>query len=372
MVSKFFTSHIETLEVGANGLAFAQDFYNTHVMYWQESKGYLPAELKKYFTQIQKNACSNKREVEVTPVQEGCFVASKKMKTNSGTTKQQVEKAPLHGTRHSIRLQDKELRTYEDIDDEDEEEVVSEEGTISDREPMGMDSVEFESNEKVSTGELYSWAVPTGEELEKCASVWVSGGSLVAEQEVEESPEQVQAKKNWVQVHFPAFNMHTDSSHIFPTNCSFIVMDCRVQTSTSSVSNDEILEQLTFISNHLSSSGVLILVPPMEDLSRITCLLEESATTIHFKRDGPSYVHYYLYDVSADSRLKSQNLIVPYIVAFKSSVPGHACFTTEEGVVPANSICLSNTYPAYTNIISGFNASERFYKIQENTLSLVL
>ena len=38
-------------------------------------------------------------------------------------------------------------------------------------------------------------AVPTGEELEKCATVWVSGGSLVAEQEVEESPEQVQAKK---------------------------------------------------------------------------------------------------------------------------------------------------------------------------------
>ena len=86
----------------------------------------------------------------------------------------------------------------------------------------------------------------------------MSGESLVAEQEVEESPEQVQAKKNWVQVHFPAFNMHTESSHIFPTNCSFIVMDCRVHTLTSSVSNDEILEQLTFISNHLSSSGVLI------------------------------------------------------------------------------------------------------------------
>ena len=119
---------------------------------------------------------------------------------------------------------------------------------------MAMDSVEFESNEKFSTGEFYSWAVPIGEELEKCASVWVSGGSLVAEQEVEESPEQVQAKKNWVQVHFPAFNMLTDSSNIFPGNCSFIVMDCRVHTSTSSVSNDEILEQLTFISNHLSSS----------------------------------------------------------------------------------------------------------------------
>ena len=46
----------------------------------------------------------------------------------------------------------------------------SDEGTISDREGMPMDSVEFECNETISTGEVYSWAVPTGEELGKCAS----------------------------------------------------------------------------------------------------------------------------------------------------------------------------------------------------------
>jgi hypothetical protein len=76
----------------------------------------------------------------------------------------------------------------------------------------------------------------------------VSAGSLVAEQEVDESPEQVQAKKTLVQVHFPSFNMHADCS---------------------------------------------ILVPPMENLSRINSLLEESAvTTIHLKRDASSFIHY--------------------------------------------------------------------------------
>ena len=39
IVSRFFNQHLHELEAGANGLAFAQDFYNTHVSLWQESKG---------------------------------------------------------------------------------------------------------------------------------------------------------------------------------------------------------------------------------------------------------------------------------------------------------------------------------------------
>ena len=121
--------------------------------------------------------------------------------------------------------------------------------------------------------------------------------------------------------------MHADSSNLSPTTCSFIAMDCRAHTSMSLESNDELFEQLSFISEHHANTGVLILVPPMENLSRINCLLEESVNTIHLKRGGSSFVHYvyYLYDVSDDSRLKSQNLIVPYILAFKSLVPAHAC-----------------------------------------------
>ena len=78
------------------------------------------------------------------------------MKTKLGPKKQQVEKVPVPAIRHSTRLQDKELRTYEDIDDKDEEvvEVGSDEGTNSDREGMAMDSVEFESYETISTGEV--------------------------------------------------------------------------------------------------------------------------------------------------------------------------------------------------------------------------
>ena len=197
-----------------------------------------------------------------------CFCCNQKSKTNVGTQKQHVEQTPVVGTRHSTQLQEKELKTYEDIENEEVEEVCSDQDTLSDRgvaspTNFDQDSAEVDDNETISTGEVYSWAVPTGEELEKCASAWVSGGSLVAEQEVEESPEQVQAKKTWVQVHFPSFNMHADSSNLFPTNCSFIVMDCRVHTSTSLVSNDEIFEQLSFITDHLANTGVLILVPPM-------------------------------------------------------------------------------------------------------------
>ena len=69
---------------------------------------------------------------------------------------------------------------------------------------------------------------PTAQELN---TVVVSGSRY--EQKVEESPEQIQAKKTWVKVHFRSFNMHADRSNLFSTNCSFIVMDCRVHTTTS-------------------------------------------------------------------------------------------------------------------------------------------
>ena len=51
----------------------------------------------------------------------------------------------------------------------------------------------------------------------------------------------------------------------------------------------------------------------------------------------------------------------------QSSVPSHPCYSNEEGVKPANSkyFKLTNQYPDNTNIISGFNGSERFFKIQE-------
>ena len=45
------------------------------------------------------------------------------------------------------------------------------------------------------TGELYAWAVPSEEELEACARAWVSGGTLQADQAVEESSEQVLARQ---------------------------------------------------------------------------------------------------------------------------------------------------------------------------------
>ena len=79
VVSKYFSQHLHNLETGANGLAFAQDFYNTHVAYWQESKGYLPAELKFFFTTVDKPT-TMKRTLEAAPIQEGDFASTKKKK----------------------------------------------------------------------------------------------------------------------------------------------------------------------------------------------------------------------------------------------------------------------------------------------------
>ena len=67
-----------------------------------------------------------------------------------------------------------------------------------------------------------------------------------------------------------------------------------------------------------------------------------------------------------------QNLVIPYILAFKGGVPQHDHYAASGDLQPANSICCNNIYPAYTNVISGFNSADRIYKLTEIGSSKVL
>ena len=67
-----------------------------------------------------------------------------------------------------------------------------------------------------------------------------------------------------------------------------------------------------------------------------------------------------------------QNLVVPYILAFKGGVPQHEHYAGSGDPIAANSICSSNMYPAYTNVISGFNSADRIQKLCEIGASKVL
>ena len=62
-------------------MASAQDFYNFDWTYWQKSSGYLPAELKKYFTAVQKEVGEANRKLVPAPVLQGDFSAVKKSKS---------------------------------------------------------------------------------------------------------------------------------------------------------------------------------------------------------------------------------------------------------------------------------------------------
>ena len=255
-VSKFFMKHLHGLEAGANGLAFAQDFYHTHLTLWQESKGYLPSELKKFFTSMHTNT-SHTATTEVTPTLEGSFSTCKKRKTGT---------EPLSPQRKSCRLQKKVDYARMEAGEVSDDEVPVESSPETESEPENtQQQIQVAAQTEVSvvdiqpTGELYAWAVPSEEELEACARAWVSGGTLQADQAVEESTEQVLARQAWVRVHNCTFDISSLDSDAFPTNASFIVIDYRFPTEP--LSSDKVLELLTFFSEHLSSSGCLVLVP---------------------------------------------------------------------------------------------------------------
>ena len=78
-----------------------------------------------------------------------------------------------------------ERKRYDDaayVDMEVEQEEVNTDETTSEREEehseLDFDCSSMETSEIETNGEVYAWAVPTEQELERCASAWVSGGVL--------------------------------------------------------------------------------------------------------------------------------------------------------------------------------------------------
>ena len=50
---------------------------------------------------------------------------------------------------------------------------------------------------------------------------------------------------------------------------------------------------------------------------------------------------------------------------FKDTSPVHHKYSADKDFSPANSIVPANIYPAFTNIISGFNFDNRMHKLHE-------
>ena len=124
----------------------------------------------------------------------------------------------------------------------------------------------------------------------------------------------------------------------------------------------QVFELLSFFSSRLLNLGALIYIPRIDDLSRLQILLSKNPQ-LKFKADGSTFIHYYLYSVSHDSRTKTQaslvffqSLVIPYILAFKGACPVHPIYAANGDLTPANNIC---SYPAFTNVISGFEFNER-------------
>ena len=68
----------------------------------------------------------------------------------------------------------------------------------------------------------------------------------------------------------------------------------------------QVYEFLQFCSDRLLTGGVLLFVPSIQDVSKLFSALEQYSSALKFKSDGPSFLHYYIYNVSSDSRLKTQ------------------------------------------------------------------
>ena len=65
-------------------------------------------------------------------------------------------------------------------------------------------------------------------------------------------------------------------------------------------------EFLQCCSDGLVKGGALVLVPSVDDISKFHMFFEHCGHALKFKSDGPSFLHYYIYNTSSNSRLKTQ------------------------------------------------------------------
>ena len=54
-LENYFEEHLEGLNLGETGFTYAQDYFTTHIPFVKEVRGYLPAEVKKFFLVAKHN-----------------------------------------------------------------------------------------------------------------------------------------------------------------------------------------------------------------------------------------------------------------------------------------------------------------------------
>jgi len=79
-LENYFEEHLEGLNLGKTGFAYAQDYFTTHIPFVNEVRGYLRAEVKKFFSggQTQQTAKRSTPDIPQTEVE---FCSTKKTKT---------------------------------------------------------------------------------------------------------------------------------------------------------------------------------------------------------------------------------------------------------------------------------------------------
>ena len=92
----------------------------------------------------------------------------------------------------------------------------------------------------------------------------------------------------------------------------------------------------------------------------------ETSPRLKFKADG-QFVHYALFHPSTDGQLKTQSLVVPYILAFKGETPAHGSYCVNGEVKPSCELVTKNQYPTYCNVISGLESAEQILQIYSST-----
>ena len=327
-LEEFFNLHVHKAQLTDSGLAAMQEFYTTHLPYFTENFGYLPPEIRSYFTAkrndelsaataAKRNQCFDE-EAGQPILPEGTFCAAKKQKRNENEVKNSEPVASERRTSNRIATKQQTLILGDNkVCDDDMPQSQDTELTDTDTSRLGGNDEGEQSEEDqrldqpfqesdttgVSALELYThtWTVPTKQEYDQAQTVWVSGPSA-NQPDYTQSQQYIQHTKTWAALH-PTRCSHEHCPN-FPEQASFIVMDCRGQQI---ISKDEVvLEELEFFSEHLMNMGVLLIVADFPELMRYLNVIEAGqAMTLKLRPDG-SFIHYYLYNVSGDARTKTQ------------------------------------------------------------------
>ena len=240
----FFAEHLDRLPMTEAGFQYAHEYFETHRGPWGESKGYVPAEVKKYFVAATNQQI--KRKGELSPLSEPDDLKTPK-KLKAASVQNEQQQTPLLPVRRSERVtatlrpqpESEEIEESDlEVDGESQEEDVLEQSHSS-RDSRDGDSAATESATEDTEEQTFEvddatgaeteqrdvWSVPTAEDLATCDSIWVSG-SIEFDKPLEDLAEYLSKRKEWVQLVPEPFKT-TFPDNNFPQQCAFICVDAR-------------------------------------------------------------------------------------------------------------------------------------------------